>query len=81
MTTRRWMVAVAAVALVLAHERFLYRCTAQAVSSHADGEYIWGEAVTVWIILNVVLFVPVGMISQMARAYMTHRAEGQKRTG
>jgi len=81
LTVRTMMIAVAAVALVLAVERFLYRSATRAVSSHAESDYIWGEAVTVWLILNVALLVHVGMISQMARAYMAHHADGQKRIG
>jgi hypothetical protein len=75
------MIAVVAATLILVAERFLYRSAAHAVSSHSDGDYIWGEAVTVWLILNIVLSVPAGMIAQMTRAYATHRAEGQKRIG
>ena len=49
------MIAVAAVAVVLAVERFLYRSAARTVGSVADGDYSWEEAVTVWLFFNIAL--------------------------
>ena len=55
LTVRTMMIAVAAVAVVLAVKRFLYRSAARAVHSVADGDYISGEAVTVWLFFNIAL--------------------------
>ena len=81
LTLGRLMIAVVAIASFLALERLLYRSAVRALSSHAEGDYYWGEAMTVWLILNIVLAVPVGMIGQMAQAHMAHRAGDQTRTG
>jgi hypothetical protein len=55
LTLRRRMIALVAVAMVLAVERFLYHSAARAVGSGADGDYIWREAVTVWLFFNIAL--------------------------
>jgi hypothetical protein len=62
-------------------DRFLYRSAARWASSHADADYIWGEAVTVRLNLNFVLSVLVGMLAQIARAYMKQLSEGRERIG
>ena len=55
LTVRTMMIALAAVAAVLAVERFLYRTAARALGSVADGDYSWAEAVTVWLFFNIAL--------------------------
>lgn len=55
LTVRTMMIAVAAVAVVLAVERFLYRTAASALGSVANGDYSWGDAVTVWLFFNIAL--------------------------
>jgi len=54
-TVRTMTIAVAAVAVVLAVERFLYRIAARAVGSVADGGDSCEEAVTVWLFFNIAL--------------------------
>jgi hypothetical protein len=81
-TIRSMMIAVGIVAVGLAGELFLSRPAAREVSSHADGDYLWGEAVTAWIILNVVLVAPPSaMILHLVRTGMKHQAEDPKRVG
>jgi hypothetical protein len=67
LTLRTMIVAVAAVAVVLAVERFLYRSAARAVGSGADGDYIWGEAVTVWLFFNIALLFPALIVFVLSR--------------
>jgi hypothetical protein len=55
LTMRTMMIAVAAVAVLLALERFLYRAAATARGSVADGDYRWAEVVTVWLFFNIAL--------------------------
>jgi hypothetical protein len=54
------MASVGVVALVLAAEPPMYRFAAEVVSS-GDEQYIWGEAVAVWIILNAALSPLIGL--------------------
>lgn len=60
LTIWRLMVAVGVVAPVLAAEPLLFRFAAEVVRS-GDEEYIWGEAVAVWIIVNVALSPLIGL--------------------
>ena len=61
-TLRSVMIAIGIIAVVLAMEPFLFHFAAEEVRS-GDPTYIWGEAVTVWVILNIALSVPIGFIT------------------
>ena len=73
------MLAVGIVAVVLAVEAFLFHHAVELVDSHDD--YLWDEAVTVWVILNIALSLPTGLLAAIVRAGMQDQAEGQKRIG
>jgi hypothetical protein len=61
------MIAVGIVAAVLALEPLLFHYAAEEVTS-GDEHYIWGEAVTVWVALNIALSVPIGITAIIVRA-------------
>src|SRR5262245_51138542 len=65
LTTRRLMVLVAVVAVVLAMERILFYVATEFVRS-GDPGYRMGEAVTAWIFVNIGLSVLVGVVAAMA---------------
>ena len=58
------MLAVAIVALVLAVEPVLFRQAAKEAVSD-DGAYLRGEAVTLWVTMNIVLAIPFGLWAAM----------------
>jgi hypothetical protein len=68
------MIAVGIVAPVLAVEPVLFHHAAEEVRS-GDADYIWGEAVTVWLILNILLSIPIGVVAAMIRGRMRYGAE------
>jgi dolichyl-phosphate-mannose--protein O-mannosyl transferase len=74
-TVRRMMLAVAFVACVLVVERSLFGFAAEQVTSH--DEYLMGEAVTVWIILNGVLLWASWLI--VAAVVLARRARCRRR--
>jgi hypothetical protein len=78
-TLRSLMIAVGIVAMVLAVEPFLFHYAVELVKSHDD--YLWNEAVTVWVILNIALLLPIVWSAAIARAVMRDHAESQKRIG
>jgi hypothetical protein len=80
-TLRSLMIAVGIAALVLALEPFLFHYAVELVKSHDDYDYLWDEAVTVWVILNLALCLPIGMTVAIVRAAMRDPAEAQRRIG
>src|SRR5262249_52293878 len=66
-TIRSLMIAVGILAGVLALEPVLFHCAAEEVRS-GDEHYIWGEAVTVWVVLNVALSLPIGLAAMLVWA-------------
>jgi hypothetical protein len=75
-TIRSVMVAVGLVAVVLTVEPFLFRQAVESVKYH--NEYLWGNAVTVWIILNIALSLPIGITDAIIAA-RRDQAEARKR--
>ena len=75
-TVRRMMIAVAVVAVILTVESFLFDFAAEEVRS-GDDHYHWGEAMTVWAILNIVLSIPVGLSVAILRAAHLNHAEAK----
>ncbi len=73
------MIVVGVVAVILAVEPILFRAAVQLVKSHDD--YLWNEAVTVWVILNIALLLPIVLSAACARAAMRDRAQSQQRNG
>ncbi len=78
-TLRSMMIAMGIVAVTLATERLLFHYAVSLVRSH--NEYLWHEAATVWVILNITFSLPIGMSAAMVRAAMKDNAESQKRIG
>jgi hypothetical protein len=78
-TLKSMMIALGIVAVVLATERLLFDYAVSLVESHND--YLWHEAVTVWVILNIALSLPIGTSAAIVRAAMKDHAEAQKRIG
>jgi hypothetical protein len=83
-TVRRVMVAVAIVAVALATERFLAHLAVEfVIERHSDGtwEYIEGEAVTVWVVLNALLSIPIGFGAAAIRAVRGAHGAVESRNG
>ncbi len=80
-TLKSMMIALGTVAMVLAAERLLFQYAARLVSSHSDHDYLWHEAVTVWVVLNIALSLPIGMSAAIVRAAMKDHAEARERVG
>ncbi len=66
------MVTVAVVAVILSLEPFLFQYAVDEVRS-GDTHYIWDEAVTVWIILNVAITIAIGAIVTFFHAALQDR--------
>jgi hypothetical protein len=73
------MIALAIVAMAMATERFLFHYAVSLARSH--GDYLWHEAVTVWIILNIALALPIGTSVAIIRAAMKDQADARKSIG
>jgi len=73
------MIVVVVVAVILAVEAILFQAAVQLVKSHDD--YLWNEAVTVWVILNIALLLPIVLSAACARAAMRDHAQSQQRNG
>jgi len=71
---RSVMIAVAIVAVVLAVEPVMFHYAAEEVRS-GDPEYILGEAVTVWVMLNIPFALAVGCTVLLLRAALGHGVE------
>jgi hypothetical protein len=71
------MIALGIVAVALATERLLFQYAVSLVSSH--NEYLWHEAVTVWVILNIALSLPIGLLAAIFWVAMKDHAGAQKR--
>jgi len=78
-TLRSVVIAVGIIAGVLAVEPVLFHYAVELVRSHDD--YLWNEAVTVWVILNIALSLPTGMTIAIVRAAMRDHREAQTRIG
>ncbi len=76
-TVRQMMTAVAVAAAVLYLEPFLFHFAAEEVRS-GDPTYIWSEAVTVWVILNVAISIPIGVIAAVGVTVLRGRTEAKK---
>ena len=63
---RSAMIAVGVFALLLAVEPFLFHQAVELVKSH--DEYLLDEAILAWVILNIALFVPIGIIAGIIAA-------------
>jgi hypothetical protein len=76
-TVRSIMTALGALAAILAMERPLFQYAVSLVTSH--NEYLWDEAVTVWVILNIALSLPIALSVAIVRAATKDQAEARQR--
>jgi hypothetical protein len=72
------MLAVGIAAVVLALERLLFHNVAEAVRS-GDEQYICSEAVTVWVLLNIALSLPIGLIAVLIRVVVNDITGARRR--
>jgi hypothetical protein len=63
----------AAVLAIFVAEGFLYLCAVYMVGSQADRALLWREESTVWLCLNVPLFMLAIFLADLARAYRQYR--------
>jgi len=76
-TLRSMMIALGIVAVVLATERLLFHYAVSLVRSH--NEYLWHEAVAVWVVLNIALSLAMEMSGAIVRAALRDHAEARER--
>ena len=70
---RRAAIVGVVVLAACAVEWFLFCFAASGARSGADGNYVFSDAVILFVFLNAMIFAPVLGIVQMARNYWTHR--------
>ncbi len=75
-TLRSIMIALGILALLLGTERLLFHYAVSLVASHND--YLWNEAVTVWVTLNIALSLPIGLSAAIVRAATKDQAEARR---
>jgi hypothetical protein len=63
---RSVLIAVGVFAVLLAVEPFLFHQAVELVKSH--DEYLLDEAILTWVILNIALFVPIGILAGIIAA-------------
>jgi hypothetical protein len=68
-TLRSLMIALGIAAFVLALEPFFFHYAVELVKSH--DEYLWDEAVMVWVILNVLFGTSAAILALFLRAAFT----------
>jgi hypothetical protein len=77
---RSLMSAAVGIAVILAVEAIFFQAAVQMVKSHDD--YLWNEAVTVWVILNIAVILPPAVwAAACARATLRDHAQSEQRSG